>query len=216
MEPENAEPVPLPLFIAATLFAGIWGRGLLRALQSAMARRHTSTAITVGLLRPRAVFAEGFVSCLDEAALDAARQHEAAHVRHRDPLGIWLAQLATDLQWPFPRAMQRLRAYLLALELARDEEVREDGIDGPDLAAAIVAAARMEAQAAGAVGLIGEGARLRVRVERLLTPLPPAGGAVGFFAAVRIVLFLTVISTAAVMGTVSGETLVRRLLNVLS
>ncbi len=182
IEPKNAEPVPLPLFIAATPFAGIWGRALLRALRSAMPPRETSLAITVGLLRPRAVFADGLVSRLDEGALDAARRHEEAHVRHRDPLRIWLAQFATDLQWPFPSAVRRFRAYLYALELARDEEVREDGVDGADLAAAILAAARVRAQIAGGAGLTGDGAGLRQRVERLLTPLPPVAGAAGCLA----------------------------------
>jgi beta-lactamase regulating signal transducer with metallopeptidase domain len=110
---------------------------------------------------------------LDPDALAAALAHERAHVRHRDPFRIWLAQIATDLQGLGPFARRRLDAWLESLEIARDEDARSEGVRGEDLAAAVLAVAKMSAPATGAVaGLTGTQASLASRVRRLLDPLP--------------------------------------------
>jgi beta-lactamase regulating signal transducer with metallopeptidase domain len=112
---------------------------------------------------------------LSPKILNAALAHEAAHLRHRDPLRIWLAGLATDLQVGARPARSRLTAWRHALELARDEEAREAGVTGPDLAAAILAVTRIERGfPVGTAALLeGNGALLRERIGRLLTPLVP-------------------------------------------
>jgi hypothetical protein len=85
----------------------------------------------------------------------------------RDPLRIWLAQLAADLQWPVPGTGSRFSAWLLALEVERDDEAVAAGALSENLADAILAAARFHlartmslcARAEGA----GEGVAWRVR-----------------------------------------------------
>jgi beta-lactamase regulating signal transducer with metallopeptidase domain len=73
-------------------------------------------------LRPWVLSSPYLAKTLDDRTIEAALEHERAHARHHDPLRIWLAQLATDLQWPWPQAHKRFQLWILALELARDEE----------------------------------------------------------------------------------------------
>src|SRR6266478_2842093 len=112
--------------------------------------------------------------CLSEGQVNAVLEHARAHARHCDPLRIWLVQLATDLQWPWPQAHERLRRWLLALELARDEEARATGIEGTDLANAILASARFDQRVnlPPQAALTGEASALKHRIGRLLDPLP--------------------------------------------
>ncbi len=108
-----------------------------------------------------------------DRAIEAALEHERAHARHRDPLRIWLAQLATDLQWQWPQAQRRFREWILALEFARDDEARAAGIDGSDLATAVLASVRFRdrASASPSATLAGEAYVLKERIARLLSPL---------------------------------------------
>jgi len=131
-----------------------------------------ATAATVGIIRPRVVIASEFLRVLDSTARNAVRAHEAAHARHRDPLRVWVAQIVTDLQWPGRGATDRFAQWRYALELARDEEVRRLGVEGADLAAAVIAALQFaNANASHAVSIVGSHERVRERIITLLEPL---------------------------------------------
>ncbi len=114
------EKVPKSLILISLPFVLLIARAAIRATRSLLAVRGGLGIATVGLLRPRIAFSQDLAISLDEREVAAALEHERAHARHRDPLRIWLAQLATDLQWPWPQARERLQGWLLALELARD------------------------------------------------------------------------------------------------
>ena len=109
------------LVIAASLpFAWIALRAALRAAWVLLLPDPADLPIcTVGILRPRILFSPFLARALDEEQIRAAWAHEQAHVRHLDPLRIWLAQIATDLQWPWPQAPRRLQRWLRILECAR-------------------------------------------------------------------------------------------------
>jgi hypothetical protein len=171
MEPDHAEVLPAPIIGLSTVFAIVWTRALIRAGQAARRRPSHMAAGTVGLWRPRIIVATAFVARLDADELHAVYAHEAAHVLHRDPLRIWLAQFVTDLQWPWPRAQRRFDEWRRVLELARDEEARDEGIDGADLASAVLVGAQWNSVAARGAALIDSGARLEDRIARLLGPL---------------------------------------------
>lgn len=186
---------------------------------------------TIGLLRPLVVFSPFLARRLDEPLIRASLAHEHAHAHHRDPLRIWVAQVVTDLQWPWPQAQRRLTAWLAALELARDEEARREGIDGPDLAAAVLASVRFldelsAPQRATLVGtqlvharLIGDQSSLRHRVSRLLAPLPivPPQTAGKLFGPRRmIVLLLPLLLAAMLLGVVYGQRIMQPLLGLTS
>ncbi|MFN7943076.1 MAG: M56 family metallopeptidase [Thermoanaerobaculia bacterium] len=209
VEPYNAERLALPAWGVVLVGAIVWSRALLRAVRSLAIPEGQVVAGTLGLLRPRIVFSAQFQSAVDAAALRAAHAHEAAHARHRDPLRIWLTQFATDLLWPWKAARQRFRTWRYALELARDEEaVAAEGIEGADLAAAIVAAARLHPRSQCALAaLVGDAALLEARVNLLLhrAPFRSARSAAACTATAVVVLALAI---WIALGATLGETLV--------
>jgi beta-lactamase regulating signal transducer with metallopeptidase domain len=160
-------------------------------------------------MRPHIVVAPELAQFLDDRAMRAALAHERAHVRHLDPLRIWIAQFATDLQWPWSSAQTRFEAWLAALEHARDDEARREGVDGADLAAALVASIRFHRDSAVGIcaPLIDNRSALEERIARLLQPLTsPSDNA-------RTTLQVAVLLTLALMGAVAlgalyGERLV--------
>lgn len=177
-EPGVTDELVLPTAALVAVPIGLlWLRCALRACAALRSPRELPPIVTVGLLAPRVVVSEDARDALDPAALTAALAHERVHVRHRDPLRIWLAQIATDLQWPSPSARRRFAHWLGALELARDEQARLDGAPGEDLAAAVVAVARMPRRRPGAAAACLTGAELSLasRIHRLLAPVPPDG-----------------------------------------
>ncbi len=212
VEPEDSEVVPWVLFAAAAPSLFIWLRAGTRAVWALGSACEVKTAATIGILFPRVKIAAGFRDRLDGAALAAAVGHELAHARHRDPLRLWLAQFAVDLSWPAHPAQTRLRAWRRALELARDEEARRAGVEGEDLASALMAALRVSQHhpSAPAAALTGEEAALRQRVRRLLHPLPPVEKQ-----SLRVLPWLAFagLAATAVLGATYGEAVVRLLLS---
>lgn len=173
---------------------------------------------TAGLLRPRILFNPFLARTLDEAQIHAALEHERAHVRHRDPLRIWLAQLATDLQWPWPWARERFETWLEILECARDDEARSRGTSGTELAAAVVATARRSCSvsrsghAAWVLGtdaaLLGDARSLQARITRLLSPLPEDGGSAartGLSGPATLAMLAALLCVAIALGAIFGN-----------
>ena len=209
VEPEASERVPWSACVVAAPVLLVWSRALGRAVHALVPRR-VRTAATVGLVAPRVILDARFAGQVDEHALQAVLAHERAHVAHRDPLRIWLGQIVTDLQWPIPGARIRFMRWLMALELARDEEARGE-VEGADLAAAIIAAARIERPTPYAhAGIAPADAALKLRVERLLGPAPAAAAAGSLRAPT--LLFLLVIAASFFLGAGFGESLVRQVL----
>lgn len=229
-----SEPDPVPdrlgvggLVAVCVPFAVLFLRALARAVWSLLSEPEDCGIYTVGLLRPYIVFSPFLARQLDETAVHAALEHERAHARHRDPLRMWLAQFITDLQWPWPAAQKRQSAWLYALECARDDEARANGVDGADLAAAVLATMRFHQFSKGKspinhstadARLVGDMALLRTRVSRLLAPLPePTHDAKRFLSLERVALLLIpVLLSALVLGDRLGELVLRPLLMLTS
>jgi BlaR1 peptidase M56 len=212
VEPEPSdERIPLLALLVIVPFGFVCGRALWRGTRSALRLGEAGPAATVGLLRPRVVLSPAFRQSVDPEALLAALEHERAHVRHRDPLRVWLAQLATDLQWPWPSAPLRFEDWREALELARDEEARRRGVDGAALASAIIAAVRLEPSVAGGCARLGsDPRRLERRILRLLDPLPtPAPTA---RSTPRLMLLPGALLAVFVFGSVWGDVILHRVL----
>ncbi|HEV3115215.1 MAG TPA: M56 family metallopeptidase [Candidatus Binataceae bacterium] len=210
-EPASAERVPNFLLWSALPFAALFVRTAWRALRSLASPDKGIAVATVGVLRPRIVISPRIVTALDRDALAAAIAHERAHARHRDPLRLWLAQIGTDLLWPWPAAHSRLVSWKRALECARDDEARRTGADGPALAAAILIALRLtraDTPSSGAT-LCGDEAFLKRRVLRLLQPLNTAAPRPKPSSLWRVVPALVAISLAILAGSAFGEGVVR-------
>lgn len=215
-EPDRSDESLRPVvFLVAAVFAFIWARAGARAVRSLVDKPTDVPAATLGFLRPRVVITPPLTRALDPAALRAVEAHEAAHVRHRDPLRIWLAHLAADLQWPWPYAQRLLRAWRQALEHARDDEARACGIDGADLASAILVAARLgRCSKRRLAALTEDGVLLQERVQRLLCPdtvTPPT-----VVPAPWLWIVLVSLAIGVALGFVDGDTIVRMLPGVIS
>jgi len=215
-EPETSEAAGPVALAAAGLFAAIWVRALIRAARASRRPPRPALAMTTGLLRPRVFVAPELAARLDERALRAAHEHEAAHARHRDPLRLWLAQLATDLQWPAGPARRRFAEWRDALELARDAEACER-VEGSDLAAALIEAARLAHPAAGTpatAGLVhhaGSASAFSDRIYRLLDEAPDHAPPIrGWRTWLPVV---SAIALALAAGLLFGEALVALLLD---
>lgn len=217
---------------AAVPFGLIFVRAAARAVWSLLRNPIDCGVSTIGLIQPQVVFSPFLAKQLEDGVIRAALAHERAHAIHRDPLRIWLAQLVTDLQWPWPWAAKRLELWLEALELARDDEARAGGADGAELAAAVLESVRYLERIATAPArmrltgtqlaharLIGDPGALRQRVSRLLAPLPQR--ARGAAAGVRRleypgVLLLPALLAALALGAVYGERVMHLLLGTTS
>jgi hypothetical protein len=216
-EPDESDEVVTRVAVwLALFFALIWIRAASRAVRSlARASDGGMAAATVGLLRPRVIISPALTRMLDPNVVNAVREHEAAHARHADPLRIWLAQLATDLQWPCPAAHARWQAWREALEFARDDEARSRGADGADLAEAILALIRLRLGAPlSTAAMVGnDGATLRARISRLLVPLPPEATPPRIRPVGVLIVGAGVLSAVA-CGVIWGDVLIRALPSV--
>ena len=208
-EPADAERLLDIQLVIAVPVAIVWARAAYRAFFAVLrARRTGALAATTGFFRPRVHLDPQLRAALDADELAAVHAHEHAHARHRDPLRIWLAQIITDLQWPVPVAHERLATWLSVLELARDEEAIVDGgVNGPDLAAAIITCTRMEGRRRVLVAaMTGDGTALEARVQRLLIGAVPASARPRTWLALA---FLAATIVALLSGMLIGEHAVR-------
>jgi len=180
-EPNPAdEQTGIGLLVLATLTAGISLRALIRSAHAVRSSAVARVAVgTVGLVKPEVIVSEEFERIASRTVLAAAIAHETAHVRGLDPLRIWFAQLAADLQWPIPGTDRRFSAWLLALEAERDDEALAAGTAAEDLAEAILNAARLQCGLATALcaSMAGAGDGIGWRVRRLLAADGPVGAA---------------------------------------
>ncbi len=174
VEPESAESVPATAIVLALWGAILLTRAALRSVLAILRARGVTGIATVGLIRPRIVVSPDLAVQLAPAQLEAAMAHEHTHCRHRDPLRVLVAQFVTDLSWPWPAGQKRLDRWMFDLECARDDEAVRAGVDGTDLAAAIIRVVKDTAGRPSApVSLTGSGAALKLRIERLLRPPAP-------------------------------------------
>lgn len=170
-EPPIAERPPWFVFLMGVPGVIACSRAAFRAVV-ALRPATVRAAATLGIVNRRIVVDREFAASLDESARAAMMAHERAHFRHHDPLRLWIAQILTDLQWPLPGARERLEEWRVALELARDDEARQR-VDGADLAAAVICAARLGVpHSTASLGGVESGGSLRARIHRLLAPLP--------------------------------------------
>lgn len=209
-------------------FGLLFARAGVRAVWALVRELPECGVSTCGFLQPQVVFSPFLARRLEEPVIRAALAHEHAHARHRDPLRIWLAQLITDLQWPWPQAQRRLTAWLAALELARDEQARREGTEGTDLAAAVLSSIRYLGELApyerSALGgtqlaharLVGDGQVLEHRVSQLLAALPPAAPEGGRGSGLRrtLVLMIPLLLAAVLLGVVFGQSIMQPLLGL--
>lgn len=211
-EPNPADEwVGAGLSAFAILIATVVVRALFRAVRSLRSVRSCRAPIaTVGLLRCRVVMSAEFERAAAPHIRAAALAHEAAHARARDPLRIWLAQLAADLQWPIPGTHRRLSRWLLALEIRRDDEARAAGASPVTLAESILLAARLSSDTTPANAVAratGDGA-VALRVRRLIADRDAAGTQPVKRARPAYMVWCAALVAAGCVGALYGDALI--------
>jgi beta-lactamase regulating signal transducer with metallopeptidase domain len=204
------------LLLTSVPFGLLFVRAVVRAGWSLFRAEGGPGTATVGLLKPWILFSPHLAKALDDRAIEAALEHERAHARHRDPLRVWLAQLATDLQWPWPQAQNRFRQWMHVLEFARDDEALRAGAEGSDLATAILASVRLRREAIHSPGacLTGEPSALKERIARLLAPPIERAEESPTGARVALSLLVSSVVVAIGFGAVFGERAMHALLSI--
>jgi hypothetical protein len=104
-----------------------------------------------------------------------------------------------------------MQRWLIALELARDEEARVHGIEGTDLAEAIIASARFcqNASESAQAALTGQSIALKERIAMLLEPLCNDSAQAPVVNPLFILLPISVFALG--LGLMFGERIVRAL-----
>lgn len=150
----------------------------------------TSPAV-YGILRPRILLPDGYT----EQDLPYILAHERQHIRRADNLRRVLAFAVTAAHWFNPLAWLFLREYLAATELACDEGVLA-GYDGEErraYARTLVNAAASREVFASAFG----GAKVRVRVTRILSYKKLSFGSACACAALAAAMLCVLLTNAA-------------------
>ena len=214
-DPDDCESVGVTVSAIAVAAGLVILRALVRAVRAARARSPV-LAGTLGLFSPTIYVSPEVRSALDERSLAALLTHERAHARHRDPARLLIAQFATDIQWPLPGARRRWLAWRQALEIARDDEALEAGVDGADLAHAIVTCARVAQRVSvgdAIAHVLGAGEMLTSRVQRLLNEptLPRLAGACQH----RWAIVIVGVPLSFFIGTTLGDAMIEGLLSAL-
>ncbi len=122
-----------------------------------------------GFTRARVFVAQRLVETAGPAELDAALEHERAHVRRRDPLRRLLASAALAFHLPGVAAWLETRL-VRAIEMAADADAAAVTGDRLGLAAALVRFARLQLVRPLAMATSFAADDVEARVRRLLEP----------------------------------------------
>lgn len=124
----------LRLLTGAWLWRRLWSKASTASLplpaDSPRVEIRFSSAIAGPLAAGRKILLPTAWTDWTPAEQNAALAHELAHVRHRDGLSRWLAELAAALHWPSPVVWYMRRELRLAQEQRCDEAVLAAGVDG--------------------------------------------------------------------------------------
>ncbi len=143
-----------------------------------------------GILKPRIVIP----AYMETANIDYVLLHENAHARRKDNLWRCVALLTAALHWYNPLVWLFLKRYMEDVELACDEGVgaKLPPLERKAYALALVDAAAQRSAFVSAFG----GAKIRVRVEKILSYRSLSVGAAAALAALLIVVAVTLLTNA--------------------
>ncbi|KRF38637.1 M56 family metallopeptidase [Paenibacillus sp. Soil787] len=78
-------------------------------------------AMTIGLWKPRMILSSGLMDMLEPNELLAVIEHEKCHMRHRDPLAIFLLSMISKSMWYIPIFAWMADKYPIMIELRADK-----------------------------------------------------------------------------------------------
>ncbi|WP_187274087.1 M56 family metallopeptidase [Paenibacillus sp. N3.4] len=78
-------------------------------------------ALTLGIIRPRIILSTALLELLEEDELQAVLEHERFHLKHRDPLAIFLLSMLAISMWYIPLYRWVLDKYKIIIEIMADQ-----------------------------------------------------------------------------------------------
>jgi beta-lactamase regulating signal transducer with metallopeptidase domain len=78
-------------------------------------------AMTIGLWKPQIILSTGLMDMLEQSELQAVIEHEKCHMRHRDPLAIFLLSMISKAMWYIPIFAWMADKYPILIELRADK-----------------------------------------------------------------------------------------------
>jgi beta-lactamase regulating signal transducer with metallopeptidase domain len=189
--------------LAASVTAG-WREGVVAERLGLRVRRVHSEepfVLLAGVRRPTVLISSEALRRLDDAQLDAAIRHEAAHARHGDQLVAALVTFIGDLV-PLPVA-PLVSIYRSAREFAADQAAALES-DPCDLASALLALAQARFAPAGTAAFV-ERATVGARLAALLADSPQRPARSRRIVVTAILLATLVVGAApAIVALVAG------------
>jgi beta-lactamase regulating signal transducer with metallopeptidase domain len=120
----------------------------LRRLPQLVIGAEDAVPMVWGVLRPCLLLPEGFQDW-PPSKLRAVLLHELAHLARRDPLALWLGQMARVLHWFNPLAWLTLRRMRADQERACDDTVLRHGVRASDYAQVLLDLSQQRRPVAG-------------------------------------------------------------------
>ena len=123
--------------------------------------------VLIGVLRPRLILPEGLETAAGGAGMRWVLEHEAAHLKRRDPLLATVLLLACIITWPVAAVWLAVARMRDLMEQACDERALRDRppADRESYAVALISLATRRRQLATALPF-GQGIRSRIRALR--------------------------------------------------
>jgi len=161
------------LVIARMLYGAAWARSVLagaerRALANADIRvsSRIEAPVVIGIFRPSVLLPPGSREWSEER-MRAVLLHELAHVRQRDGIALFVAQLTCILYWFHPLAWMARTRLRRECELAADEAVIAAGLRPSSYAQHLLEIARAIAPLGG-IAMAARPSELARRIEALV------------------------------------------------
>jgi beta-lactamase regulating signal transducer with metallopeptidase domain len=95
-------------------------------------------ALTLGVIRPQIIVSTGLLQILDHKELGAVMEHEKFHLKHRDPLAIFLLSMLSISMWYIPLFKWVLDKYKIIIEIMADQFAVSTVCTASDLGGALL------------------------------------------------------------------------------
>ncbi|MBA2941714.1 M56 family metallopeptidase [Paenibacillus sp. CGMCC 1.16610] len=105
------------------------------------------TAMTIGFRKPQIILSTGLLDMLDPTELHAVIDHEKCHMKHRDPLAIFLLSIMSKALWYIPIFAWLAKKYPIMIELRADKYAIGQMNQPADLGSALLKLLKLQSPA---------------------------------------------------------------------
>ncbi|NOV02545.1 M56 family metallopeptidase [Paenibacillus planticolens] len=105
----------------------------------------TPTAMTIGFWKPQIILSTGLLNMLEPGELQAVIEHEKSHMKHRDPLAVFLLSVISKAFWYIPLFAWLAEKYPIMIELRADKYAIGQMNQSADLGSALLKLLKQQA-----------------------------------------------------------------------